>query len=111
MPLTQLAGPTIAAGESLSSGLDCTQGVPVRIYTPAGWTPANLTFQLSFDGITYRDLVDRGGAEVVAAVKPNAVIILQQSNQQLAWFKVRSGTSAAPVPQAAQRVFATTIQK
>jgi hypothetical protein len=111
MALVQLAGPSIAAGQSLSAALDCTAGRIVRIYTPAAWTGSNITFQLSFDGVTWADLVDRGGKEVSAAVKPNSVIILSDYAQQIAWIKIRSGTAAAPLVQAAQRDFKTTIEK
>jgi hypothetical protein len=111
MALTQLNGPIIEAGQSLSAGLDCTQGKIVRIYTPAAWTAANITFQISFDNVTYRDLLERGGGEITAAVVPNSAIILQQANQQLAFIKIRSGTRAAPIVQTAQRIFLTTIEK
>ena len=111
MALTQLAGPVIQAGASLSDGLDCTAGVITRIFTPPAWTGTNITFQLSFDGVTWANLVTRSGAEVVAAVKPNSVIILTEYSRQVAHLKIRSGTAAAPVVQAERRDFKTTIEK
>ena len=109
--LVQLVGPTIAAGQSLSAGLDCTAGVISRIYAPPEWDTANITFQLSFDGITWANLVNRSGAEIAAALKPNSVVILTEYTRQMAWLKIRSGTSVAPVIQTAQRVFKTTLEK
>lgn len=111
MALTQLAGPVIQAGASLSDGLDCTAGRIVRIYTPSAWTGSNITFQLSFDGVTWANLLNRSGAEIIAAVKPNSVIILTEYTQQVAHIKIRSGTAAEPVVQAARRDFKTTIEK
>ena len=111
MALVQLPGPVIQAGQSLSDSLDCTTGKIVRIYTPAAWTGSNISFQLSFDGVVWANLVNRSGAEIIAAVKPNSVIILTEYTQQVAWLKIRSGTSAAPVVQTARRDFKTTIEK
>jgi len=111
MALTQLAGPVIQAGASLSDGLDCTAGRIVRFFTPPAWTGSNVTFQLSFDGVTWANLVNRSGAEIVAAVKPNSVIILTEYAGQIAHIKIRSGTAAAPVVQAARRDFKTIIEK
>src|SRR6478609_5298399 len=58
MGLTIVDGPTIAAGESLSDGADCTGGSIVRVTIPQEYTPANLTFQASSDGSFYNDLYD-----------------------------------------------------
>ena len=57
-PIMFLDGPVIQAGESLSEALDCSIGFPVRLtmpQAPDGWTPANLTFQISTDGNWFND--------------------------------------------------------
>src|SRR3954464_9174665 len=69
MSLQVLNGPTIAAGESLSDALDCTAGPLVRITIPAEFTPANLTFQLSSDGVGYNDLYDVHGNEITIVAR------------------------------------------
>ena len=51
MAIQVLNGPTIAAGDSLSDGLDCSGGKIVKITMPADWTFADITFQTSSDGI------------------------------------------------------------
>jgi hypothetical protein len=109
MPLTKLDGPVIDIGQSVSAPLNCTAGRIIRIHAPAAWTPANITFQLSFDGTTWSELVDRSGNPVTTAVVPGGVIVLQPQMQQLAWLRIRSGTQAVRVNQAAQRVFQTIL--
>jgi hypothetical protein len=108
-----LNGPVIQAGESLSDGLDCTGGELVRITMPSAWTPANLTFQISSDGLGYNDLVDRHGDEITIAVQPGSALVVAQYGEYLkavAFLKVRSGTSTHPVPQEAVRQFAVAIE-
>ena len=70
MPLTIVDGPTIAAGESLSDGADCSAGTIVRITVPQEFTPANLTFQVSSDGNFYNDLFNSNGEEITVVAKP-----------------------------------------
>ena len=64
MAITFLDGPSIAAGESLSDGLDCSGGTIMRITMPFYWTAANITFQISTDGDQYNDLVGVDGQEI-----------------------------------------------
>ena len=45
-----------AAGESLSSVIDCSTGAPVFLHMPHEWTSARLTFQVSADGSVFNDL-------------------------------------------------------
>ena len=64
MPLVIVDGPTIAKGESLSDGVDCSAGTIVRITVPQEFTDANFTFQVSSDGNLYNDLFDDEGEEI-----------------------------------------------
>lgn len=112
MALIVLNGPIIAAGQSLSDGLDCTDGDIVRITMPSTWTGANLTFQISSDGAGYNDLYRADGTEVVIPVVPGTAVVVAGLGDILkafAWLKVRSGTRQFPVVQAAQRDFAVAI--
>ncbi|MEY9239175.1 hypothetical protein ABIF68_006794 [Bradyrhizobium japonicum] len=110
MPLNILTGPIIAAGESLSDGIDCDGGDVVRLTLPADWTDALLTFQISTDGAFYNDLIDRYGDEISVVVVPGAAIIVPNDYLRAAgWLKFRSGSRSHPVPQQAQREFAITL--
>ena len=109
--LVQLDGPVIAAGQSLSSALDCSAGVIQRIYAPRNWTPANITFQLSFDGTNWSELADRSGNTVTAAVVPSAVVVVAEPMRKLQFLKIRSGTKSQPINQAALASFKVVIEQ
>jgi hypothetical protein len=95
---------TIANGESLSGAVDLDELVPVRIDMPATWTAASLTFQVSDDNSTFRNLYDAtvevratsAAASVAIALDP----ILFAATR---YIKVRSGTSGTPVSQGGAR--------
>lgn len=113
MPITVVNGPVIAAGESLSEGVDLTAGTVVRITTPAEWDgPANLTFQVSSDGVYFNDVYDTAGREVLIPCGPARGIVIRDLEAVLsaAHLKFRSGSAAHPVPQNAQREFAVAIK-
>jgi hypothetical protein len=80
--------------------------------TPSSWTAAPVTFQMSPDGGEYHDLhhVAAGslaGHEVtVPVVRPDSVLAFPPgTGVAVNWIKVRSGTAAVPVKQAADRIF------
>lgn len=101
---------TIGSGQSLSSPVEvrpqgrsgfCTAAILVM---PSAWTTADLTFQASVDGQTFGDLYDDTGVEVVVKAAAGRVIVLPAAYfWGLRWLRVRSGTSSAPVNQAAAR--------
>ena len=102
----------IAAGQSLSGVLDCNGWTVVRLYTPADWTPASLTFLLSNDNLTWRDVYTSGGFEYVRMMVPNIVIPVDPLYGRNLWFlRFRSGTRTAPVNQAAARQFTVVFSK
>lgn len=113
MPVTIIDGPTIAAGESLSDALDCTNGALVRLTMPSGWTPANLSFQISPDNIApYSDLFDYQGHELMMAVTPGITVLFPPDFMAgIPFIKFRSGSRTRPIPQQAQRKFSTSINK
>jgi hypothetical protein len=113
MTLQVLNGPIIAAGESLSDGVDCSAGSIVRFTMPAGWTSANLTFQISSDGNGYNDLVNINGTPLSLPVVPGSAVVLGQFQEYLraiAFIKFRSGTKEHPIVQSVQRDFAIAIE-
>jgi len=113
MALQVLNGPVIEAGESLSSGIDCTSGDIVRLTTPAAWTSANISFAISSDGNGYNDLYDVNGKEIVIPIQPNAAVVighLAADLRAVAFLKIRSGTRKNPVPQPERREFAIAVE-
>ena len=93
---------TIVSGQSLSAALDLGYQRAVRVGIPAVWTAANLTFQVSTDGNTFKDLYDATGAEYTVTVAANRAVILPLTDfAGIRFLKVRSGTAGAPVAQAA----------
>jgi hypothetical protein len=111
MALTIIDGPTIAAGESLSDGADCSSGSIVRITVPQEFTPANLTFQVSSDGNFYNDLFDAHGHEVTVVAKPSTGIVVSEMwTRSVAFIKFRSGSRDHPVEQKVDCQFAIAVE-
>ena len=112
MALTILNGPVIAAGESLSDGINCTAGQIARFTMPAGWTNANITFAISSDGNGYNDLFDADGKEITMTVVAGSAVVVAQFEQffrAIAFIKIRSGTRAYPVVQQERREFSIAL--
>ena len=102
---------TIQAGQSLSEGVDCSEGYFARIQMPTQWTSANLSFQISDDGVTYYDLVDKTGAEAILPVVAGTatMIRIEPWSSAIGWWKLRSGSVRKPVVQQAARTFKVTL--
>lgn len=93
----------IANGASLSVAYNLRGKIPVGIYMPTAWTAADLTFKVSPDGETYCNLHTSAGEY---SLTTSAGIFLSLSQENFAgtnFIKVRSGTVAVPVNQAAAR--------
>lgn len=99
---------TIANGASLSNAVQVGGGLLARISMPAAWTTANLTFQTSFDNITFQDLYDDQGNEVTA-VAVTAHDVLMTAYGGFTFLKVRSGTSGSPVNQGGARAIGVVV--
>jgi hypothetical protein len=111
MPLTIIDGPTIAAGESLSDGADCSSGEIMRITVPQEFTPANLTFQVSSDGNFYNDLFSSNGEEITVVAKPSTGIVVPEAwTKSINFIKFRSGTRGYPVEQKVDCKFAIAVE-
>lgn len=100
---------TIPSGTSLSDSLDLRYGQIVRILGPSVWTAAALTFQGSFNNSAWDDLVDQAGAEhsipMTGAANgfERAFTVPREWTLGIKFVRLRSGTGAVPVPQAADR--------
>ncbi len=97
---------TIASGSSLSSAADLGTGRLVGLVLPAAWTTASITFQGSADGTTYFDLYDDATERAIASssVVASRFIALPIADWLMVRaIKLRSGSAATPVNQAADR--------
>ena len=108
MPLVIINGPIIDAGESLSSGIDCSAGAIVKITMPGNWVgAAPLTFQTSSDGVMYNDMFMPDGHELTYTVVAGTGIFVPRLTT--GFVKFRSGTRERPVVQPELREFAVAI--
>ena len=110
MPTTVIV--RIPAGEALSQPLDLSNKQqltpPLVLVMPAEWTPAIMTFMVSIDGgVSYYDLHDPKAAEVMFNVQPNAAYWINRDSVfvPFGWLRFRSGQSARPIVQTAERAF------
>jgi hypothetical protein len=112
VPIVAAKPLSIPAGESLSSSVDATDGQLVRLIMPEQWTPrAALTFEISYDGITFHPLFDNLGAEVSINCYPATTVFVPSELRLVAFAKLRSGTREAPVAQDSQRDFMAVVVK
>jgi hypothetical protein len=94
---------TIANGQSLS---DAAQLLPgdgrlAAFITPAGWTTAAVTFQISVDGVNYFNVYNEGTEYSCAGVVASSYCRVDMNVFYTArYVKVRSGTAAVPANQA-----------
>lgn len=95
---------TIASGASLSSALSLDTQRVIAISMPATWTTANLTFQASSDGTTYKDIYLEDGTELNYSASASRYILCKPVHfAGVKFLKLRSGTSETAVNQAGDR--------
>ena len=95
---------------SITAAIDLLHTRLARIDMPATWTAANLTFQASWDGVTFNNLYDAAGSEyVVTAAASRAIIIPLVDLFGARFLKIRSGLAGAAVNQAAARTLKLTL--
>jgi hypothetical protein len=105
LTIVQRGDVTISTDGFLSGAITLTKLSPVRLNMPAAWTTANLTFQVSEDGTTFRNLYDDAGSETtVTAAASRSIIVDPLDFIGVGALKIRSGTAASTVGQAATRV-------
>jgi hypothetical protein len=97
---------TIAAGQSKSTVLDLTTTQLTQLMAPDAWTSANITFQVSADGLAFGDLYDKTGVEVIRGMGPARAVPVDPALTSAAlYLRLRSGSSTHPVVQDADRTF------
>ena len=90
----------------MSSTLDLVAGSLAQLLSPNDWTPANITLQVSADALTFADLYDETGAEVVRAMGAGRAVAIDPVLTSAAlYLRLRSGSSTHPVVQDADRTF------
>lgn len=96
---------TISSGASLTGTINLSGLRLFSIAMPSSWTAANLTFQMSPDsGTTWVNLRDQSGNEVVAVADASCCVLLTPAQfASIQYLRIRSGTAATPVAQAADR--------
>jgi hypothetical protein len=97
---------TIPAGQSLSDVINLSEGAAVFLHMPQAWTPAQLTFQISPDGVIFNNAADLTTTrEIAFNVLPGTSIRLPGEWESAAtgFMKLRSGSSTNPVAQIADR--------
>lgn len=98
---------TIASGTAVSGAAQVNGQMIDGLILPAAWTAADITFQVSLDGITYSDLFDGYGNQVaIAAVASRAIALPIGLLRAWDYVKLRSaavGVPATPENQAADR--------
>lgn len=114
---------TILAGTSISSSIDCRNlGVLIGISFPAVWTVARCSFQASLDNSTFVNVMDSSANEVLVRGSGNAGLWVSLSSSGAAadspsgmlgapYLKVRSGSTATPINQVADRILTLIFQK
>jgi len=95
---------TIASGTALSPEVTLGEKTLVGIVMPAGWDAAALTFQATPDDVNFGGLCTSAGAEVSFAPAAGQFIVVDPTLWRgVTGIKLRSGTSASPVNQTANR--------
>jgi hypothetical protein len=100
---------TILAGQSVSSSIDLSAGVAQFIHMPAGWTPALLSFLVSYNNVDFGDLVDTAAREVTMNILPGTVIKADNLPAHAGYLKFRSGSRAGAVTQTADRTITISV--
>ena len=104
---------TISSGDGLSGALAIENCAVVRVNMPAGWegTAAAITFQVSEDGDTYRDVYYWNDETPATSVEASVTVVESCSyaippewTEGAAYVKVRAGTAATSIPQATNQI-------
>lgn len=102
---------TIAINESLSTAVAIGGSALVGLIMPAAWTAANITLQGSHDGVTFNNVHTDDGTEKTITAAASRYIALNPADYiGMDEIKLRSGTNAAAVTQAAARTITLVFQ-
>ena len=98
----------ISANQTQTSAIDFGHKEVIALQMPSTWTTANITLlgATTVSG-AYTPVYDQSGSEINLAVANNRMIMVDGSSQifnTIRYMKIRSGTSATPVSQDADRL-------
>lgn len=111
MPILHVLTATIPAGQATADVDLGHQYTLIAIVMPDAWNAADLTFQASADGATWQNVYDQFGGEVmVMAAAGRWITIEPASFAGVRHLRVRSGTSAVPVNQTANRTLTFVVR-
>ena len=114
MAATQTSNAVIASGASLSSSVSVfvrSSQRLVAIQMPNNWTPADLSFRVSWDNITFYDFYRADGSEYVVEAAPDRWVNIEPDDfPGVRYIKVRSGTLYEPVLQLGARSLGIILQ-
>lgn len=100
----------IANGASLSGAVEIGAGTLVGIQLPT-LTSAAISFQGSFDGVTYAEVLDASSQAVEITASTGASYLQAPADLHgVPFLKVRSGTSGSPVNQGAARTISLIVK-
>lgn len=99
---------TILNGASVSGSIDLSDTSLLGFVSPAAWTTAALNLEVSTDNINWQVAYDAYGSQVGSIATP--VVAASYAADAIAllpwaYVRFRSGTSATPVVQGADRTF------
>jgi hypothetical protein len=97
---------TFAAGTSLSAAIAMLDTRPVAFLIPGNINDATvMTFQGSYDDVTYANIYDSEGTELTYTVAINRWVVADPTDfAGCPYFKVRLGTSSSAVEQSAKTI-------
>jgi len=111
-PSQEVVEVTIPNGAALSAAVNLYGFRLAGIQMPAAWDTAILTLQGSLDGATFYDVYDSDGNAVELDVDDQRfVTVFTGYTAGIPILKLRSGTSASPVNQTADRVIKLLLSK
>lgn len=94
----------IAQSASLSGAIELPSATLLGLIMPSAWSAADITYQGSNDGSTWYDLHSDTAGEVTSSVTAGKLVsVYPEDFIACRWLRLRSGTSAAAVAQAAAR--------
>jgi len=93
-------------GATVRDGCDLAGLVLVGIGMPAVWTAAAITFQVSKDGVTFRDVFNVDGTEfkLTTPLADQFIPLAPLDTYGWRYIRLRSGLKSATVAQGAARV-------
>ena len=94
----------ISSGQSLSAGVDLGVFRLVGISIPSTFEPTSITFQSSFDNVTWNNVFTSVGSEVSVVTAASRRIVLSPPDfYGIRYIRVRGGTAASPTSVVANR--------